>query len=42
MGAATHTTRAKAQRALRKDIHSSFDQELLGKNLVGGLYTCEG
>ncbi len=43
MGAAKHTTTAKAQRALRKDIkHSSFDRELLGKDLVGGLYTCEG
>ncbi len=42
MGAAKHTTTGKAQRALRKDIHSSFDRELLGKNLVGGLYTCEG
>jgi len=42
MGAAKHTTTAKAQRALRKDIHSSFDQVVLGKDLVGGLYTCEG
>src|SRR5260370_40747605 len=43
MGAAKHTTTAKAQRALRKDIkHSSFDRELLGSDLVGGLYTCEG
>src|SRR6266705_1769636 len=43
MGAAKHTTTGKAQRALRKDIkHSSFDRELLGKDLVGGLYTCEG
>src|SRR5215470_11506334 len=41
-GVAKHTTTAKAQRAFRNDMRTSFfGWELTGRNLGRGLYSCE-